>query len=79
MENFRIEPSQGTHFFQNLTSFGVGYFTVDPYGSDDFVDIDGLDSLPAEYESEHLRLVAFEQPLIIGIDGKKGNGVVKKP
>ena len=79
LENFRIEPSQGTHFFQNLTSFGVGYFTVDPYGSDDFVDIDGLDSLPAEYESEHLRLVAFEQPLIIGIDGKKGNGVVKKP
>ena len=79
LENFRIEPSQGTHFFQNLTSFGVGYFTVDPYGSDDFVDIDGLDSLPAEYESEHLRLVAFEQPLIIGIDGKKGNGVVKNP
>lgn len=79
LENYRIEPSQGTHFFQNLTSFGVGYFTVNPYGGDDYFDLGYLDSQPAEYESEHLRLVAFDEPLIIGIDGKKGAGVVKKP
>ncbi len=78
LANYRIEPSQGTHFFQNLTSFGVGYFTVNPFGHDDFFDCAYLDSLPAEYESENLRLVSFPQPKMIGIDGKKGCGVVKK-
>lgn len=78
LANYRIEPSQGTHFFQNLTSFGVGYFTVNPFGHDDFFDCAYLDSLPAEYESENLRLVSFPQPIMIGIDGKKGRGVVKK-
>ncbi len=78
LANYRIEPSQGTHFFQNLTSFGVGYFTVNPFGHDDFFDCAYLDSLPAEYESEDLRLVSFPQPIMIGIDGKKGCGVVKK-
>ena len=78
LANYRIEPSQGTHFFQNLTSFGVGYFTVNPFGHDDFFDCAYLDSLPAEYESENLRLVSFPQPIMIGIDGKKGCGVVKK-
>jgi hypothetical protein len=79
LENYRIEPSQGTHFFQNLTSFGVGYFTVNPYGKDDYLDNAYLDSCEAECETEHLRLIAFNEPIVIGIDGKKGLGVVKKP
>ncbi len=79
LENYRIEPSQGTHFFQNLTSFGVGYFTVNPYGKDDYLDNAYLDSCEAECETEHLRLIAFNDPIVIGIDGKKGLGVVKKP
>ncbi len=78
LDNYRIEPSQGTHFFQNLTSFGVGYFTVNPFGGNDYFDVGYLDSLPADYESENLRLVSFTSPLMIGIDGKKGRGVVKK-
>jgi len=78
LHNYRIEPSQGTHFFQNLTSFGVGYFTVNPFGSDDYFDCCYLDSLEAEYESHYLRLVKFNSPLLIGIDGKKGRGVVKR-
>lgn len=78
LSNYRIEPSQGTHFFQNLTSFGVGYFTVNPFGRDDYFDCAYLDQQPAIYESEHLRLVEFPVPLMIGIDGKKGHGVVRK-
>ncbi|MDE6527828.1 MAG: PEP/pyruvate-binding domain-containing protein, partial [Muribaculaceae bacterium] len=78
LDNYRIEPSQGTHFFQNLTSFGVGYFTVNPFGGDDYFDVAYLNRLPAVYESENLRLVNFASPLMIGIDGKKGRGVVKK-
>lgn len=76
LSNYRIEPSQGTHFFQNLTSFGVGYFTINPTISDGVYNIDYLNSLPAEYESERVRIVKFPRPLDIAINGKKGIGVV---
>lgn len=79
LHNYRVEPSQGTHFFQNLTSFGVGYFTVNPFSDKDLYDVEYLDSLPAEYESETVRVVRLESPLTIGIDGKKGTGVVTRP
>lgn len=77
--NYRIEPSQGTHFFQNLTSFGVGYFTIDSGAGHGYCSFDYLNSLPADYESDCVRIVTFEEPLSIGIDGKKGQGVVAKP
>jgi CheY-like chemotaxis protein len=79
LENYRIEPSQGTHFFHNLTSFGVGYFTVNHYLSDGFFDEAFLSAQPAVAETAHLRLVRFAQPIVIKIDGKKGLGVVMKP
>lgn len=79
LKNYRIEPSQGTHFFQNLTSMGVGYFTVDPTTHEGFYDVEYLNSLPASYESDAVRIVTFTQPLTIGINGKKGEGVVVKP
>lgn len=79
LKNYRIEPSQGTHFFQNLTSMGVGYFTIDPTTHEGFYDVDYLDSIPAAYESDAVRIVTFDQPLTIGINGKKGEGVVVKP
>ena len=80
LENYRIEPSQGTHFFQNLTSFGVGYFTVNPFAENDgFFDEEFLNAQPALYETEFIRQVHFEQPIIIKINGKKRMGVVMKP
>jgi CheY-like chemotaxis protein len=79
LENYRIEPSQGTHFFHNLTSFGVGYFTINPYLSDGFFDEAFLNAQPAVQETEYLRHVRFEQPIVIKIDGKKNVGVVMKP
>ncbi len=80
MENYRIEPSQGTHFFQNLTSFGVGYFTVNPFVENDgFFDEEFLNAQPAIYETEFIRQVHFEQPMTIKINGKKRVGVVMKP
>ena len=78
MPGYRIEPSQGTHFFQNLTSFGVGYFTVDPDAGNGYFDIAYLDSLPAKYESDAIRVVEFNEPLTIAINGKKGKGIVKR-
>ncbi len=79
LSNYRIEPSQGTHFFQNLTSFGVGYFTINPCSNDGLYDIDYLNSMPATYESDFVRIVKFNKPLAIGINGLKGVGVVVKP
>ena len=79
LSNYRIEPSQGTHFFQNLTSFGVGYFTIDTSSHDGVYDIDYLNEKPAVYESDFVRIVKFDKPLAIGINGRKGVGVVAKP
>ena len=79
LSNYRIEPSQGTHFFQNLTSFGVGYFTINPGMNGGVYDVEYLDSIPAEYESDFVRIVRFDSPLTIGINGRKGVGVVVKP
>lgn len=77
--NYRIEPSQGTHFFQNLTSFGVGYFTVDSRAGSGYYDSAYLDSLPADYEDRHIRIVRFKSPLAIAINGRSGLGTVQKP
>ena len=79
LSNYRIDPSQGTHFFQNLTSFGVSYFTINPFQQDGSFDVDYLNAQPALYESEFIRHVRFEQPIIIKVDGRKSKGVVMKP
>jgi len=78
LENYRIDPSQGTHFFQNLTSFRVGYFTVNPFINDGCFDVEYLSKQQLVYEDEFLRHVHFDEPLIIKIDGKKNKGVVMK-
>lgn len=79
LENYRVDPSQGTHFFQNLTSFGVGYFTINPFKGDGWFDEEYLNSLPAVEETEYIRHVHFDKPIVIKMDGKRGLGVVLKP
>ena len=77
LKNYRVDPSQGTHFFQNLTSFGVGYFTIDTNAPDGgLIRKDLLDSMPAVEETEYVRHVRFDHPLKIMMDGKKQEGVV---
>jgi len=78
LENYRIDPSQGTHFFQNLTSFRVGYFTINPFINDGYCDFEYLDKMQAVYEDDFLRHVSFIKPLQIKIDGKQNVGVVYK-
>ena len=79
LKNYHVDPSQGTHFFQNLTSFGVGYFTVNAYNGDGVFRKDVLDRMPAVEETAHVRVVRFAQPLKIMMDGKKQQGVVLLP
>ena len=71
LADFRIDPSQGTHFFQNLTSFNVGFVHVDPFARrEDEFDSSVLDALPAEYETKYFRLIHLDEPLKICIDGR---------
>ena len=78
LEDFRVDPSQGTHFFQNLTSFNAGYINVDPYGNkDDVMDFTELDKLPAVEETEFIRHVRFDRELEICIDGRNSKAFIK--
>ncbi len=80
LKNYNIDPSQGTHFFQNLTSFGVGYFTVDTnveHGG--FVNKEILDAMPAVEETQYVRHVRFSRQMRILMDGKKQEGAVLLP
>ena len=79
LEQYRIDPSQGTHFFQNLTSLGVSYFTINPFQHDGTFDLEFLNQIPAVYESDYLRHVRFEKPAIVKVDGRKNIGVILKP
>ncbi len=79
LKTFQVDPSQGTHFFQNLTSFGVGYFTINPHVGDGLYNQEYLDHQPAITETEHLRHVRFEQPICVKMNGKKKMGVAYLP
>ena len=79
LDKYRIDPSQGTHFFHNLTSFRVGYFTINPYIDEGWYNLGFLNSQPALFEDEYIRHVRFEQPIRVEIDGKRNYGVVFKP
>ena len=79
LKNYHVDPSQGTHFFQNLTSFGVGYFTVNAYTGDGVYQQALLDSMPAIEETQYVRHVRFDSPLKIMMDGMSQEGVVLLP
>jgi hypothetical protein len=79
LSNFRVDPSQGTHFFQNLTSMGVGYFTINDFIGDGIYNQSMLKDMPAVEETEHVRHVRFSNPIVIKIDGMKKEGVVLLP
>ena len=80
LPDFRIDPSQGTHFFQNLTSFNAGYVNVDPYTRPgDVLDLSALDALPAMEETPFMRHVRLDKALTVCVDGRTGKALIKLP
>jgi hypothetical protein len=79
LRDLRVTPSQGTHFFQNLTAFNVGYFTVNPELGEGEVDWDWLDAQPHSSAAAHVRHIRLAKPVVVTMNGKKGEGVVIKP
>ncbi len=73
---FEVEPSQGTHFFQNVTSLGVGYLTINPFRGDGIFREKELDAMPAAFEGRFLRRVQFDRPLTVCIDGRSNRGLI---
>ena len=76
LKNFQIEPSQGTHFFQNITSLGVGYITVNEFSGDGYFKEEILNALDAVYESRYVRHVRLDKDALVYIDGNDRKGVV---
>ena len=76
LSNFQVDPSQGTHFFQNLTSLGVCYLTINAFCGDGIYRQEILDQLPAVQETAHVRHVRMPQPFVIKVDGSKKEGVI---
>ena len=78
LNNFRIDPSQGTHFFQNLTSFKVGYLTINPFINDGYFDVDYLNKHEAVFEDAYLRHISFKSSLTVIIDGEHNKAAIFK-
>ncbi len=78
LENFRVEPSQGTHFFQNLISFGVGYLTVNPFIGDGGIDTAALEAAPTVSQTPYVRHVRFPEPLYIFVDGRNNKAIIRE-
>ena len=78
LDSFQVDPSQGTHFFQNLTSLGVCYLTINAFRGDGIYRQEVLDQLPAVQETEHVRHVRLPAPMTIKVDGCKKEAVVMR-
>ena len=76
MEGFCIDPSQGTHFFQNITSLGIGYFTVNPFRGEGICDLERIGQAETVAEKTFIKAVRFPEPLQIFIDCRLGRGIV---
>jgi phosphoenolpyruvate synthase/pyruvate phosphate dikinase len=79
MGDMHVDPSQGSHFFQNIMAFGIGYLTVETHGTEDLLDYEWIGKQPAEFETAHLRHIHFQEPMEIALNGRRNCGVVLKP
>jgi CheY-like chemotaxis protein len=77
LRDLDVTPSQGSHFFQNLTAFNVGYFTIGP--AHGFVDWDWLDAQPDASHEAHVRHIRLDRPVLVKMNGRTGEGAIVKP
>lgn len=78
-KEMHVEPSQGSHFFQNITSFMVGYFTIDSKDEQGFIDWDWLLSRKTVDQKTYTKLVRFGSPITVKMNGHQNKGVIIKP
>jgi len=78
-QDYQVEPSQGSHFFHNITAFRIGYLTVQTGKGDAFIDWDLLEASPAETETKYVRHLRFDEPLPVLLDGRQGRAAILRP
>jgi hypothetical protein len=71
-----VDPSQGTHFFQNITSLRNAYLTINPFIDDGMFNVEALDAMEEFSEDEYIRHITFDEPMTVKIDGKTGRGII---
>ena len=76
LKEIQAEPSQGTHFFQNMTSLGCLYLTINPMYNDGIADYDAIRRLPLVRETEHFIHVQADTPLLIKANGLRHMAVI---
>ncbi len=74
-----VEPSQGSHFFQNITSFMIGYFTINSVQDNGFVDWDWLLKCKPFENKIYTKLIRFEKPVVVKMNGHENKGIILKP
>jgi hypothetical protein len=79
LPNMNVDPSQGSHFFQNITSLKIAYFTIPYNPAKGFIDWPWIEEQTIIKETEHLRLIHFDKPMSIKMDGRTSQGVILKP
>ncbi len=77
--DMEVDPSQGSHFFHNITSFRISYFTVNSLTGDGFVDWDWLRSIPVAEEKPFVRHLRLDRPVVAKVDGHRNQGIILKP
>ena len=75
LKEFNVDPAQGTHFFQNVTSLNIGCLSI-PYNSEAFINRRRMDSGEMVQETQFLKLYRWQRPLDIRIDGRSGDAVI---
>ena len=79
MDEFKVDPSFGSHFFQNVTSLRIGYFTISQNNKKDFIDWKWIQDQTIKKETKYLNWVQLDEPIVVQIDGTSGDGVILKP
>ena len=79
IEELSPDPSFGSHFFQNVTSLRIGYFTIQKSDKSENIDMDWISAQPVKQATKNIRWIELEDPLLIRIDGSSGKGAILKP
>ena len=78
-KDMEVDPSQGSHFFHNITSFRISYFTINSTTQDGFIDWEWLRAKPSVEEKQFVRHIRLEKPVVAKVDGHRNKGIILKP
>ena len=79
LKELPIDPSFGSHFFQNITSLHISYFTIDYKQKADILNLDFLKNFKTQHSGKYIDWYSFKNPFNVVVDGSNGIGIIEKP